>query len=60
MGREKTWITEANLGTVAVLVAWIGLQFGVDMPGDVAVAIGGIVVAGVNIGMRILYKKGLI
>ena len=51
---NKTYITEAN--TIAVLIIWLAKLCGVEMPGEVAVS----VVAVLNIGIRVLSKKGLI
>jgi len=57
---KKTYITEANAAAIVLIVGWILGLVVLDIPKDVSVAIGGLVVAGANIGMRMLHKKGLI
>jgi hypothetical protein len=45
---------------VVLVVIWALAALKLDIPAEIATAIGGLVVTGVNIGMRILHKKGLL
>jgi membrane-bound ClpP family serine protease len=60
MDGKKTWITETNVGLVIAMVAWVGLQFGINMPGDVTMAIALGVIGVINIVLRSLAKNGII
>ncbi len=55
----KTYISETNAVLVLVVVAWILGASALNLPVDVGAAIGGLVVAAINFGLRIAKKEGM-